>query len=116
MGGLEGAFMDLLKSRAPASNEEGQAVTEYILMLFVIVGFYWTVIQGLASTQLGPKLIQAMSADYAHAYQYGHPQALGYDDPGGPFMHPRAVTGSASQKNFRIFLVDNPQDNNQGGQ
>jgi hypothetical protein len=83
------------------SKEEGQAILEYILLLSIVTGFFVMLMSGLGKFDVGGKLMKPLSSDFAHAYRYGHPKALGYDD-GGPLKHPRAIDGTDS---FRIFYV-----------
>ena len=82
-------------------NEEGQAVTEYILMMALIVSIYLGVSTGLAKMGVAKKLMKTLTGPFAATYQFGHSQAKGYDN-GGPINHPRAVGG---QDNFKIFFT-----------
>lgn len=84
-------------------NEEGQAFTEYLLLIAIITGLYIGASKGLAQYGLDAKLAKAVQGPFAAAYRYGHTLAKGYDD-GGPSHHPRADGGD---NDFRIFL--NPQ-------
>jgi hypothetical protein len=86
-------------------NENGQAVTEYILMMAMIVSIYLLFTAGLVRIGLAKKLMQPMTDTFTATYQFGHPKAKGYDN-GGPEYHPRALGG---QNNFRIFF--NPRNN-----
>jgi hypothetical protein len=88
-------------------EEEGQAVTEYILMMASIVSLYLLLTAGLVRIGLAKKLMRPLTEQFAATYQYGHPKAKGYDN-GGPEFHPRAVS-SSGQNNFRIFF--NPRQN-----
>ena len=81
-------------------NQDGQAVTEYVLLVFAITTFYMIVLKGLGSFRLDEKLMTPVTGDFARAYRYGHTKAKGYED-GGPENHPRAVGGRG---NFRIFI------------
>jgi Flp pilus assembly pilin Flp len=101
--------------KSPLKNEEGQAVTEYILLTSILVAAVVALMTALNQYQVGPKLITFFTGDFAHSYQYGNPLSKGYSD-GGPTHHPRAVTTDASLDNFRIFLVDQANRNEQGGQ
>ena len=38
---------------------------------------------------LAALIFATVTQSFAHAYQYGRPDALGFDDPGGPKNHPR---------------------------
>jgi hypothetical protein len=81
-------------------KDSGQAVLEYILLLTLVVSLFGVIASSLGKFDIGGKLLGPLSGDFAHAYRYGHPKALGYDD-GGPKKHPRANGGD----NFRIFYV-----------
>lgn len=83
-------------------NERGQAVTEYILLLSIIVAAFMLLSKGLTDIGLSKKLLTPVKEDFARAYRYGHPKAKGFDD-GGPENHPRAYTGG-SNNNFRLFI------------
>lgn len=93
--------MDLVKI---SGNAEGQAITEYILLLSVVVFAFMAVARGVGRLDLQNKLVKMMSGSFAAAYQYGHPKVKGPDN-GGPSMHPRVVTNG----NFRIFLFSQAQ-------
>jgi hypothetical protein len=82
-----------------AKDESGQAVTEYILLLAAIVGFYVILANFINSYGLGSKLMVPITGNFAHAYQYGKVNALGFED-GGPSNHPRIHSAG----NFRIFI------------
>lgn len=95
-----------MKNVSLVKNEEGQAITEYILLLAIIVGFVFVVFRGLDQMGFARKLTRPIHEEFARAYQYGHPRALGPDD-GGPRHHPRFLSGDDT--NFRIFI--NPRKN-----
>jgi uncharacterized protein (UPF0333 family) len=86
--------------RRIVKNQKGQAITEYILLIAVIVTFYLIVVKGMEKFRLDEKLMTPVTGDFARAYRYGNVKAKGYDD-GGPENHPRAVGGRG---NFRIFI------------
>src|SRR4051794_33120519 len=96
MGGLVMAF----RAFPPPDGEQGQAVTEYILLIAIIVSFYMMVTAGLSKMDLANKLMLSITGPFAAAYRYGHPKAKGYDN-GGPSYHPRAEGG---ENNFRLFF------------
>jgi hypothetical protein len=85
----------MTQKRLLHQNESGQAVTEYILLLIIVAGAYMTIAAFITNSGLAQKLTSSVSQDFAKAYQYGDPTALGYDD-GGPKNHPRA--------NNRMFI------------
>ncbi len=89
--------MELIK------DEGGQGLIEYVLLLSLVVSFYLLVASGLNRIGLAKKLMSPITTTFAAAYQFGHPQAKGFDN-GGPVYHPRAEKG---EKSFRIFL--NPE-------
>lgn len=81
---------------------QGQAVTEYILLLAVVVGFFALIVRWVNTSGLALKLASVATGSFKASYRYGHPKAKGFDD-GGPENHPRAGT------NFRIFLNPEPK-------
>ena len=91
----------MVRSRLRIDNR-GQAVTEYILLLAAVVSFFLVIGSGLRRLNVAKALTRPLTEDFRYAYQYGHPKARGYEDEGGPKMHPRAVGGDPS--NFRIFI------------
>lgn len=87
-----------------ARDESGQAVVEYIMLLAIVTSIFILVSRGLTQAGLTKLMMKPLQENFARAYQYGDPAALGYDD-GGPKNHPRAYEGENS---FRLFL--NPHD------
>jgi len=81
------------------SDESGQTVIEYILLLSIITAAFVVVSKGLTRAGLTRMLMRPLQENFARAYQYGHPEALGYDD-GGPKKHPRAQ----GENSFRLFI------------
>jgi hypothetical protein len=82
-----------------AGDESGQAITEYMLMVSVVLMIYLIVAGFISKYGLASKLTTSITQNFAHAYQYGKADALGFND-GGPRDHPRIrATGS-----FRIFI------------
>ncbi len=71
-------------------DESGQAATEYILILTIIVSFYMGLMTVIDKAQLGERLMGPIVGSYAMTYKYGNPKAKGYDE-GTPENHPRAV-------------------------
>lgn len=84
-------------------DESGQTLTEYVLLLAAILSFFVTVGAGIRRWGLEAKILKPLNERFAKAYQYGHPDALGYDD-GGPKKHPRAP--EKGNGNFRIFTLN----------
>jgi hypothetical protein len=87
-------------SKLQTSNENGQAILEYILLVSIVGLMFVAMMKSLGKFDVIGKLMKPLNGDYAHAYQYGHPKALGFDD-GGPQKHPRAIGGDS----FRIFYA-----------
>lgn len=85
-------------------NESGQAVTEYVLILSVLVMFYMGLMTVIDRMNLAEKLAGPIVGSYARVYKYGHPKAKGFDE-GTPEFHPRAVIGGK----VRLFI--NPEPN-----
>jgi hypothetical protein len=85
-------------------NRSGQALTEYMLMLFVVMLLFGALIRFLSSADLPGKLLKPVQEDYKRAYRYGHIKTKGPED-GGPYWHVRIVEG----ENFRIFVNPSPQ-------
>ncbi|MCM2322416.1 MAG: hypothetical protein NDJ90_04050 [Oligoflexia bacterium] len=83
-------------------SRSGQAMTEYMILLAVIVAGFVLLSRGIAKARLTERLLEPIHKEFAAAYRYGHPEAKGYED-GGPRNHPRANTGS--DNNFRIFIT-----------
>ncbi|MBS1961902.1 MAG: hypothetical protein JST04_06785 [Bdellovibrionales bacterium] len=71
-------------------DESGQAATEYILILTIIVSFYMGLMTVIDKAQLGERLMGPIVGSYAMTYKYGNPKAKGFDE-GTPENHPRAV-------------------------
>lgn len=87
-----------------ASNERGQGVTEYIILLGVVVGAFVLVQKGLQAMNFAGMLTAPITHNFAMAYKYGHPQAQGYDE-GQPAKHPRVYPNvNPGGNNFRIFI------------
>jgi hypothetical protein len=90
-------------------DESGQAVTEYILMLFAVIGFYLITASFIAKFGLAAKITAPITQGFAQTYQFGKPDVLGFVD-GGPKDHPRmALPG-----NNRLFI--NPVRDQAGGE
>lgn len=84
-----------------SGNESGQAITEYILLLLVVVGGFMTISSFIASSNIAQNLTTPITNDFAHAYQYGNTKTLGFED-GGPRDHPRLGAG-------RMFINPVPE-------
>lgn len=80
-------------------NESGQAVTEYVLILGIIVLFYGALMSVVEKMNLAERLAAPIVGSYARTYKYGNPKAKGFDE-GTPENHPRAVIGGK----VRLFI------------
>ena len=80
-------------------NESGQAATEYILILTIIVSFYMGLMTVVDKVNLAERLSGPIVGSYAATYKYGNPKAKGFDE-GTPENHPRAVIGGK----VRLFI------------
>lgn len=97
--------MAVKPERAPslASNQSGQAVVEYILILALVVSLYVTLNSWASRFGLARKLVTPISKDFAKIYQYGDPKAAGFEDETRK-RHPRI---SGCEGCFRLFI--NPE-------
>ena len=86
------------------NNESGQAVMEYVLLLVIVTMVFLVVLRGIEGLDLMTKLMRPLQQTFARTYQYGHPEAKGFDD-GGPEKHARARGGD----NFRLFMSPSVQ-------
>ncbi len=85
-------------------NQKGQAVTEYILLLALVVGLFMHISKLLSQRDWFATLAKPITVDFKYAYQYGHPTARGIEDGGQKF-----IALSPEEGNFRIFI--NPPTN-----
>jgi len=83
----------------PRGNEEGQAITEYVLMIAIVVTFYLTTVGFLNQFGFAQQLASPIQNSFARAYQYGKPDVYGFEN-GGPKDHPRIT----SPGNNRLFI------------
>jgi hypothetical protein len=83
-----------------ASNERGQAVIEYILLLSVVVFSYVSIVNWMNRFGLMQKMTGAVTQGFASTYRYGDAKAKGFDD-GDPKRHP-LIHGCEGC--FRIFI------------
>lgn len=81
------------------SNRSGQAVTEYLLLLLIILGIASIIRVGLRKYRVPDLLLQPIQKNFYYTYRYGHVEARGPDD-GGFKHHPRYIGGG----NFRLFM------------
>ncbi len=80
-------------------SQRGQAVTEYILLVTVILLIYLGVVRVLKQSNILATVTDPVKGDFASAYKYGHPKAKGFDE-GRPINHPRIE----DPQNFRLYL------------
>jgi len=80
------------------NQRSGQAITEYVLLLAIIVSLYTMLLKGLSSMNVVNNLKKPLETQFKYTYQYGHPEARGPSD-GGPKYIPQK-----SDDNFRIFI------------
>ena len=78
----------------------GQAVTEYILLLAIMLSLFTGFMSALSNSGAITALKKPLEKDFKFTYQYGHPAARGQGD-GGPLYIPQHHD---LQQNFRIFL------------
>ncbi|MGE4107016.1 MAG: hypothetical protein AB7F66_07345 [Bacteriovoracia bacterium] len=89
--------------RPSASDQGGQAIFEYIIVLSAVVLFFLLLKRAIVGLDINDRLTGHLGKGFKHAYQFGHPQTIGPDESGGPKLHPRFQ----DRGNFRIFF--NPQ-------
>lgn len=94
--------------RPDIGNEEGQAITEYMILLSTVIAAFLLLLGFINKWGLAGKLSSPLQQSFARAYQYGAVDAYGYDD-GTPKRHPRVNANG----NFRIFI--NPSGQDSGG-
>jgi hypothetical protein len=78
--------------------ESGQAVTEYILLLAIVIGIYSAVISQLSQSNALNTFRKPFTTTFKYTYQYGNATARGQDD-GGP-----TNIAQYHGENFRIFI------------
>lgn len=82
-----------------ACRRRGQAVVEYVLLLFFVVGALFVLFKMMP--RFLAKLETPITKDYKYTYKYGDPKARGFEDEGGgaPTRHPRVYRSG----NFKLF-------------
>lgn len=83
------------------SSQSGQAITEYILLLSLVVIAFLMVSRIFSTSGLAQKLTAPILQSYVSVYKYGATNVKGYDE-GDPVNHPRVAEGAT---NFRLFLT-----------
>ena len=82
-------------------DASGQAITEYLLLLAIIISLGLVVRGFVRRFQVADLLLRPINKTFAYVYLYGHPKARGMND-GGPKYHPRAI--GTGENNFRLFM------------
>jgi len=85
-------------------NQAGQAMTEYILLLSILVALFSLLVRLLGETRIVDRLKNRLEKDYKYTYRYGHPKARGPDDDGGVKYIPQYIDPNGVPKDFRIFI------------
>lgn len=95
----------MVKSRLdrPSLDQSGQATTEYVLLLLIVVGAYAMIFNWFNEYGLADRLASPLTTTYARVFKYGHPEAKGFDE-GTPENHPRILINNKT----RMFI--NPRD------
>lgn len=101
--------LNCLISENKCMNSSGQGTIEYILVILIVFVLARTAMVGIDSMKLSERLLKPVREDYAQAFKYGHPKAVGADEinsgiPSKGYGPPRGGTGGA---NTRMFI--NPQ-------
>ena len=91
-----------LKNAGQIVDRSGQSTVELILLISAISTFALVIVQGFRKYNLAGVVTRPLTTSFKYTYQYGHPDARGFDDPDGPKMHPRVVGGDPT--NLRIFI------------
>ena len=85
-------------------KDSGQALTEYVILLAILVSLFSSMMALLSKSTGFANLKKTFTEQYVRAYRYGHPEARGQDD-GGPKLIPQYHT----DENFRIFINPSKQ-------
>ena len=80
-------------------RQSGQAITEYILLLAIIVSLYSLLLRSLTDLGVFDVIKKPLENTYKYTYQYGHPEARGTDDGG-----PKNIPQQSDPQYFRIFI------------
>lgn len=83
-------------------SEQGQAITEYLLLLLILAISGAAVMRGIRGFGIGDRLTNWLTGSYRSSYTYGHPKAKGPNE-GGPRFLPLA-TGGRGEGNGRLFI------------
>jgi hypothetical protein len=80
-------------------RKSGQAITEYILLLGILVSLYSLFLRLLSDTKIADRIKSRLEKDYQYTYRYGHPEARGPDDGGV-----KNIPQHDPIDDFRIFI------------
>lgn len=80
--------------------ESGQALTEYILLLAIIISIYTALLGRLSNSNAMSAMKKPFTQEFKYTYQYGNAKARGQND-GGPTYIPQYHDEAT---NFRIFI------------
>jgi len=83
-------------------DQSGQAITEYVLLIALVLMAYLVVIRGLQATGIADRLLDPLRDRFAATYRFGNPRAKAPED--GGFKHPRF---SSDGRSIRLFI--NPE-------
>ena len=89
-------------------KQSGQALTEYIILLAILVSLFSSMMALLSKSTGFANLKKTFTEQYVRAYRYGHPEARGQDD-GGPVNIPQVSSKENQEQNFRIFINPSKQ-------
>lgn len=80
-------------------RKSGQAITEYILLLGILVSLYTMILRMLSDTKMVDRIKSRLEKDFQYTYRYGHPEARGPDDGGA-----KNIPQHRTDDDFRIFI------------
>lgn len=84
-------------------NNHGQAITEYVLLLAIILTIFTNIMNVIMETDAIGALKKPLETDFKYTYQYGHPKVRGQEN-GGPKNVPLKFEPNDQHQNFRIFI------------
>jgi hypothetical protein len=85
-------------------NRSGQAITEYVILLAIVVLIYTALLKSLGGSSSFAAFKKPFVEQYKYTYRYGHPDARGQDD-GDPALIPQY----SDRESFRIFINPSKQ-------
>lgn len=93
----------LKKAHLPAQSKSGQAVTEYILLLFVVITLFGMVSKWMKTSEFTKTIEKSVTGDWQSAYAFGDPLAKDPETNDTPERHPRYPVPDGV--NFKLFIV-----------